>query len=165
MKAGSVEDRMTRSDMSTSEGSGPHVLVVGVDDSEGSRRAVEWAAQNATRSGLEVVAVHVLTYDRELVEDLSLDTIRDWRTELAGRLRREWTAPLEGIDHRCMLVEADSPTDGLVEVVAKEQAELLVVGAHRGGGLTGRFLGGVAYRVTHRASVPVVVVPPEWSAT
>ncbi len=150
--------------MSIDEKPGSHRLVVGVDGSEGARRALDWVAGFAARAGFEVVAVHVLTYDHELLEDLSLDTMRSWRHELTERLRKEWTAPLEGVDHRSLVVEAGSATDGLLDTTAQEGAELLVVGAHGRAGLTSRVLGGVAYRVTHRASVPVVVVPPDWSA-
>jgi nucleotide-binding universal stress UspA family protein len=37
-----------------------------------------------------------------------------------------------------------------------------VVGARGHGNLCERVLGGVTYRLSHRARHPVVVVPPEW---
>ena len=49
------------------------LVLVGVDGSEGSRHAVEWAARLAAVTGSEVLAVHVLTYNRELLRDISVE--------------------------------------------------------------------------------------------
>jgi nucleotide-binding universal stress UspA family protein len=142
------------------------LLVVGVDGSDGARRALAWSAQLATATGAVVLAVHVLTYDRELLRDFTPDTMHTWRRELAEDLRTEWVRPLSaaGVEHRCLLVEGDSPAAGLLEVADREGADLLVVGSKGHGGLADRVLGGVSYRVTHRARQPVVVVPPDWSS-
>ncbi len=149
--------------MTIGDNPGPQTLVVGVDRSEGSARAVAWVADFARRCGGEVVAVHVLTYDHELLEDLSLDTVRNWRQELTDELRATWTAPLEGVEHQSLVVEAGSTAAGLLEAVADVGADLVVVGAHGRAGLASRMLGGVSYRVTHQSPVPVVVVPPDWT--
>jgi nucleotide-binding universal stress UspA family protein len=140
-------------------------LLVGVDGSEGSRRAVEWAAQMARATGASVLAVHVLTYDGELLRDLTLDTMRTWRREIEHNLNTCWVMPLRhaGIDHRCVVVEAYSPSTGLLDVAQREDVDLVVVGAQGHGNLAERVLGGVTYRLAHRAIHPVVVVPPDWS--
>ena len=139
-------------------------VLVGVDGSDGSRRALEWAARFASQTGADVLAVHVLTYDRELVRDLTLDTMRTWRLELEQSLRTEWIGPLSGhaLPYRCILVESDSPATGLLDAADREHADLLVVGAKGRGSLADRVLGSVSYRVTHRARQPVVVVPADW---
>jgi nucleotide-binding universal stress UspA family protein len=41
---------------------------------------------------------------------------------------------------------------------------MIVVGAQGHGNLAERVLGGVSYRLAHRAHQPVVIVPPGWSA-
>jgi len=147
----------------TGEASNPFLgkVLVGVDGSDGSRDAVEWTARLATATGAEVLAVHILTYDRELLRDLSLDTIRTWRRDLAHELETGWTGPLRvaGVAHRCIVLEADSPAAGLLAVADREQVDLLVVGALGRGRLVGRILGGVSYRLLHHADRPVVVVP------
>jgi nucleotide-binding universal stress UspA family protein len=136
-------------------------LLVGVDGSGGSRRAVEWTARLAATTGADVIAVHVLTYDRALLRDLTLDTIRTWRIELRRDLESGWTDPLRAasVVHRCLLVEDESPAAGLLAVAERERADLLVVGARGRGSLAGRVLGGVSYRLVHHADRPVVVVP------
>ena len=139
-------------------------LVVGTDGSDGSMRALGWAAQLAARTEGCVLAVHVLTYDRELLRDLTLDTMRTWRRELQQDLETRWVAPLTaiGVHHRCLVVEAESAAAGLLETAERERAALIVVGAKGHGNLADRVLGSVSYRVTHRAKQPVVVVPRDW---
>jgi nucleotide-binding universal stress UspA family protein len=137
------------------------LVLVGVDGSEGAHHAVEWAARLATVTGAEVLALHVLTYNRELVRDISVDTMRTWRRDLERDLRTKWIAPLvaRGVVHRYEIVEHDSPAGGLIEVGERDGADLVVVGAKGRANLAGRLLGSVSYRVTHGAHRPVVVVP------
>jgi nucleotide-binding universal stress UspA family protein len=141
-------------------------LLVGVDGSDGSRRAVEWAARMARATGSSVLAVHVLTYGGELMRDVTLDTMRTWRRDVEHDLKTSWVVPLRdyGIEHRCIVEESSSPSSGLLEVADRERVELVVVGAQGHGNLAERVLGGVSYRLAHRAHQPVVVVPPDWSA-
>ena len=74
------------------------------------------------------------------------------------------------------LIEAVAPQDFFVREAALlrkarewlprlpfTDCDLLIVGAKGHGGLADRVLGGVSYRVAHRARQPVVVVPPDWS--
>jgi nucleotide-binding universal stress UspA family protein len=136
-------------------------IVVGVDGSKASDRAMAWSAARAAESHAVLVAVHVLTYDTELRRDLSLDTITNWRRTLERRMRSEWieAARAAGVPVRCVVVEAATASEGLLMVAAREAANLVVLGAHGHGGLTDRLLGATTYKVTHRAHVPVVVVP------
>lgn len=137
------------------------LVLVGVDGSAGSRHAVEWAARLAAATGAEVLALHVLTYNRELVRDISVDTMRTWRRDLERDLRTKWIAPLVAMDvaHRVEVIEHDSPAGGLIDVGEREGADLIVVGAKGRANLAGRLLGSVSYRVTHGAHRPVAVVP------
>lgn len=141
------------------------LVVAGVDGSDAARRALEWTAVLAAATDAEVVAAHVLTYDREFERDLTLDTMRTWRRELEHDLRAAWTEPLRAVPpirFRSVLVEASSPTDGLLDIARREHADLIVVGARGHGTFAGRVIGGVSYRLAHHATQPVVVVPPHW---
>jgi nucleotide-binding universal stress UspA family protein len=138
-------------------------VLVGVDGSRGSSAAIEWSARLAGMSGAKVLAAHVLTYNREFVRDLTLDTIRTWRLELVHDLETRWTDHLRsvGVPHRCVLVEDDSPARGLLHLAEREQAGLLVVGSRGRGALGGHLLGGTSYKLVHHADRPVVVVPAD----
>lgn len=141
------------------------IIVVGVDGSSGSRDALEWAARLAHVTGSRVLAAHVLTYDRELLGDITLDTMRNWRRDLERDFRTKWIETLVAaeVDHDCELIEADSPAEGLLDLADRVHADALVVGSRGRGGLVGRVLGSTSYKLTHHAHRPVVVVPPGWN--
>lgn len=139
-------------------------IVVGVDGSDGSAGALEWASAVAANTGAEVLAAHVLTFDREFGRDLTLDTMRPWRRELEHDLRTTWTQPLRAanVRHYCVLFEAESCAIGLLELAERDSADLVVVGSN-GHHLTERVLGGLGDRLVRHARLPVVVIPSSWS--
>lgn len=141
-----------------------HTIVVGVDGSTGSQRALAWAAARATEAHAQLVAVHVLTYSQELVRDLPPSGFTRWRHSLQEELTDNWAAPARdaGAAVRCLQVEADNAAEGLLNVAETEHASLLVVGAQGHGGLTDRLLGSTGYKLAHRAHQPVVIIPPGW---
>ena len=53
-------------------------VVIGLDGSDGARRAVDWVVQTWPAEVL-VLAVHVLTFSHELVWDLTPETTTNWR--------------------------------------------------------------------------------------
>src|SRR4051794_2404280 len=137
-------------------------IAVGVSGTPGSSRALEWGARLAAISGADVVAVHVLTFNHEMLRDITLDTMRTWRRDLRHDLEGPWTSPLRamGINHRCVLIEADTIAAGLLDVCRSEHADLLVVG-HEDGPMS-RIRGSTGRRLAYHPSVPVVVVPQSW---
>jgi len=139
-------------------------LLVGVDGSDGGRRAVEWAARHALVLEAEVVAAHVITYSKELVRDLPPTGLTNWRRELAAAMRDDWTKILSasGVSYRCVVKEDDTVERGLLALADAEDVELIVLGAHGHGDLAGRLLGAVTYKVSHAARRPVVIVPVDW---
>jgi nucleotide-binding universal stress UspA family protein len=139
-------------------------MLVGVDGSDGARRAIEWAIRYAQLMGAEVVAAHVITYSKELVRDLPPTGLTNWRRDLAAVMRDEWSKPLRtaGVAHRVVLKEHDSVEAGLLELADTEDVEIVVLGARGHGDLANRILGAVTYRVSHAARRPVVIVPVDW---
>jgi nucleotide-binding universal stress UspA family protein len=140
------------------------VILVGTDGSDGALRATDWAARLAEACGASVRAVHVLTYNRELLRDLTPDTMTTWRRDLEAQLNTSWVRPLvdHHVAHRCLLIEDESPASGLLRAADREQADLTIVGARGRSSFAGRLLGSTSYSLTHRARRPVIVVPPSW---
>jgi nucleotide-binding universal stress UspA family protein len=136
-------------------------LLVGVDGSPDAERAIGWAARLAATSGAEVVVVHVLTFDRELVRDASLDTMTTWRQDLRRDLGSTWVATLlkRGTKHRCELVEAPSAAIGILEVAEREDVDLIIIGPRHHNIVADRLLGSTASRLTHHSTCPVAFVP------
>jgi nucleotide-binding universal stress UspA family protein len=140
-------------------------IVVGLDGSSGSAWALAWATARAQESGSSLLLVRVLTYSAEFGRDLRLDTITTWRRRLDAQLRDEWARPAidAGVEVRCELLEDDSAAAGLLAASGRPDVDLVVLGAHGHGTLTDRLLGATTSTVSHRARVPVLMVPPAWS--
>lgn len=136
-------------------------IVVGADGSDGSRRAVSYAAEVAERLGAEVVAVYGLGHLAELAMAVPPSRPTTWKHDLESELRNDWCGPLEerGIRHHARVVESD-PVSALIDTADRERALMIIVGANSRGELAHRVLGGVTYRLAHRAHQPVVIVPP-----
>lgn len=140
------------------------VFVVGVDGSPASHRALQWTTPRALESQGRVVAVHVLTYSHELAADLPPSGMTNWRRDLLHDLDGPWTEPARaaGVNVRTLAVEDESVAAGLVAAADQEHADLIVLAADGHGNLADRLLGSTTYKVTHRATVPVMIIPPDW---
>lgn len=131
-------------------------ILVGVDGSEGSARAVAWSREVAGALDAEVLAVHSEQPPAEWLPHSDPDSWYQWALERA----EGWSAPLReaGVRTRTLVVDHPAVT-GLTETALHERADLLVVGARGAGGFPGLRLGSTALRVLHHTGIPVVLVP------
>lgn len=129
-------------------------IVCGIDFSESSARAATVAAHLAvkTRRTLHLVHTLDLVIDDELVD--SRQALHDWAEE---RLRRE----VERLGAIAPSIETHLrtglPDDALLEVAARTQAKLVVIGP-AGRRLGRTTLGAHADRVAQSSHVPVLVI-------
>lgn len=134
-------------------------IVVGVDGSDTSARALAWALDEGRARGKEVVAVHGWTapfvggyplggaaFDHTLFEDAARDVLDAQLAE----------ANKEGVTVTAKLVYG---TGGGVLLDAAEGASLVVVGNRGFTGIKGWLLGSVSNQVVQHAPGNVVVVP------
>lgn len=141
-------------------------IVVGVDGSPGSKRALDWALAEARQRSatLEVVYAYSLPetlypYYLELREAVP-DT--EGLESEAERLVDELLAGADVDDVTIeRVVEADGHPARVLVDRAKDDGDLLVVGSRGRGGFTGLLLGSVSQLVAHHSRCPVVVVPLE----
>jgi nucleotide-binding universal stress UspA family protein len=143
--------------MSAPAGSSPRI-VVGVDGSEPSKRALRWAADQAKLVGAELEAVTAWEYPPTLgwapPYPSDFDPDKD-----ARRALQETADAVLGPDHGVGLritVTEGHPAFVLTE--AAKGAELLVVGSRGHGAFAGMLLGSVSEYCASHASCPVVVV-------
>lgn len=138
-------------------------IVVGVDGSPASARALRWALRQAELTGAEVEAVHAWqipamygTAAMTLPGDQLADTAENTLNEAVANVTGESRA--QGVTVTARLVEAH-PAKALLE--ESEDADLVVVGNRGHGGFVGALIGSVSQQVVHHASCPVVVVRAE----
>jgi nucleotide-binding universal stress UspA family protein len=142
-------------------------IVVGIDGSEGARRALGWAVEEARLRGWSVLAVHSYSVPPLL---LSAETVPGAPPatpdpglidRLAAGAETLLARELEKVDTEGVQVEGavgNGPAADVLRQAAKE-AQLLVVGMRGGGGFMGLLLGSVSQQVAQYAPCPVVLVP------
>lgn len=140
-------------------------VVVGVDGSDQSERALNWAIGLASSLKAEIVAVYALsmpTYEY-IGPDFVLPAEYDAgiRAEMKRAFEDEWCVALKdsGVRHRTLFLEGRAASV-LAKVAEKEDGDLVVVGRRGRGMVAEQFLGSVSYELSHHCSVPVVLIEP-----
>ncbi len=136
-------------------------VLVGVDGSRGSRRALTWAAAEAAEHGADLVVVHV--WERTLPpasgnpsvpDHPASETSEDAAAELVQIIKDELG------DDPPVVAQPRLKRGRVAEVLIEESAgvDLLVVGTRGHGGFAGLVLGSVSQHVAAYAQCPVTVV-------
>jgi len=140
-------------------------IIVGVDGSGHSQRALEWAMKEAAirHMPLSILTVHpaIVGYyggvvtgaqDLELTEQAEVAVKAEADKVLAG---------LTGPHPESVTVRAvhGFPVEELVN--ASKEADMIVLGSRGVGGFTRLMLGSTAGQVVEHAHCPVTIVPPE----
>ena len=136
-------------------------IVVGVDGSEGSRRALRWAIGQAVARGADLQAVIVwqrtFDYGRDRYWPADMDIAEGARSRLAATIaEEEQAAAAPGVVTEQLALEGE-PGQALCTFAA--DADLLVVGSRGLGGFAGLVLGSVSTKCAHHSHCPVVIVP------
>jgi nucleotide-binding universal stress UspA family protein len=136
-------------------------ILVGVDGSKGSRRALQWALDEARIRRSQVSAVLVWQSPYEFPGDFEFFSPVD-DAKLAERARARLSAAIDDIagarasEIEAVVLEGDPAR---VLCARAEKADLLVVGS-RGRGLFARLtLGSVSSKCAHHSPGPVAIVP------
>lgn len=163
-------------------------VVVGIDGSEGARRALQFAVDEARMRDATLEVVHVMPppparapvtqgLQAEYVSaDMYADFVevdRDEAERLQVRARQAGEhvldAAVDAVPHDGVAVERTllfdrRPARRLVQLLTDhDDVELLVIGSRGRGELTNRLLGSVSQACVNHARVPVTVVhgPPQ----
>ncbi len=136
-------------------GEGAPVLV-GIDGSPASIAATEIAFDEASRRGVDLVALHAWRDITSVYELPGLDVKQlqeDAELALAERLSG-FNERYPDVSVRRVVV-SDRPSRQLIEHA--QSAQLVVVGSHGRGGFTGMLLGSVSTAVVHAVQTPTIV--------
>lgn len=141
-------------------------LVVGVDGSPAAAAAMRWAIEEAKVSNGRIVAAYMLTLDRSFLHDMAPAGFTNWRRKLDEHLHGAWTeeARAAGVPTTIRMVETDDEAHGLTSLADEVGAAMVVVGMHSRGQLADRLLGSTTYKLTHRTTRPLVIIPADWTA-
>lgn len=136
-------------------------ILVGVDDSEGSRKALSWAADLAAALGARIVVAHVFEPLAHLAEVTPESDLRGLRERVSRELESELCAPLvaRGIPHEARLVEGH-PASALADLAEEVRADLIVVASRRQPQLRGLLLGSTSSKLAGLTRLPVVLIHP-----
>jgi nucleotide-binding universal stress UspA family protein len=139
-------------------------IVVGIDGSHNSSKALDWAISEAAvrNADLTVITVNsvpasywtgqpvTLSGDQKRVEE-----IRKSAQDAVDKA----TAALGDKQPKSVSVAAISGFPAKTLIDTSERADLMVIGSRGGGGFGSLVLGSIASQVVHHAHCPVVVVP------
>jgi nucleotide-binding universal stress UspA family protein len=141
----------------------PEIVVAGVDGSDASAAAAQWAAEDALRRAVPLRLVHVMTpspeggyLEPQLVASRVSDATRRWTRSLLHTTRSGLLADYPGLQ-----VETASHVGSPLTVLLKEsrRATVTVVGTAGGGRISDAVFGSVGAKLAALARGRVVFVP------
>lgn len=154
---------VTREDTDDPGRSGP--VVVGIDGSEISAKATEWAFAEASARATPLIAVHTWMDPQVQAAAAGISLTEDDWKQLEDQQLQTLSERLAGFSDRYPDVEVqrfvtrDRAVRALVEQATN--AQLVVVGSHGRGGFAGMVLGSTSRALLQAAPCPVMVVRPE----
>ncbi|MCG8529635.1 MAG: universal stress protein [Desulfovibrionales bacterium] len=134
-------------------------ILVPVDGSEYSRKAVDYASQFAPLVGASVV---LLTCRLEVTSLLSKDLYEKAITDLDAHAE-ELLAPYKEILSKAHvevkdIVMGGTPENTILEVCKSEDCQMIIMGSRGYSDIKGLFLGSTTHRVLQLAECPVTVI-------
>jgi nucleotide-binding universal stress UspA family protein len=140
-------------------------IIVGVDGSGYSQRALEWAMREAAVRQVPLTVLTVNEAVRGYYSSMAVYADDPVRTEDARKLAQAETD--EVLDRlagpRPASVTVKAVHGFVVEelIDAGKDADMIVVGSRGAGGFTRLMMGSVAAQVAQHARCPVLIVPPD----
>ena len=139
-------------------------IVVGVDGSEGSTKALKFALDEAKRRGASLKLVgawHIpaIVYEAGWVPaNIDLEAYPKYSQEALDKALADAGADTSGVEVTTVVRKGQA-----ADVLCSEAkgAELLVVGSRGLGGFRGLMLGSVSAQCAHHAPCPLAIIPNE----
>jgi nucleotide-binding universal stress UspA family protein len=134
-------------------------IVLAIDGSESSDRAVTFASELAKSSGGRIVAVHI----KELIAGRFAGPVHVDEDEIQAKVRGQ----IKDLNDAGISAEIEmhstmtgGPAPVIAETAGRENADVIITGTRGHTALAGVIVGSVAQRLLHVAPCPVLVVPP-----
>lgn len=141
-------------------------ILIAVDGSEGSKKALKLASKLQQTCGSELLILTVFRHHSLLEASMSMvrpddpesldDSMRGYAKEVAEEAKK--IASEAGAEKVRAFVKAGQPARMIVKFAEEHKADLIIVGSRGLGDMQGFLLGSVSHKVTSLASIPVMVV-------
>jgi nucleotide-binding universal stress UspA family protein len=139
-------------------------IVVGVDGSEHSEAALDWAVRMAKGMGSEVVAVFAIAppvyFDTGYMAPAApLQFDPEWRAEMKKEFEGQWCKRLRdaGVRYRTIM-ENGRPASVIAQVGDSIDADVIVVGRRGRGGVAELVLGSVSHELVLHSKRPILLI-------
>ena len=144
-------------------------IIVGVDGSDSSRRALGWAMREAASHQLPLTVISVHQDPARPATGIywGVHSENNFKTELARKALQQFVDSVASETGEMVPEVTLSVTTGEVAeelIKATHDADMVVLGSRGSGGFNRLLLGSVSSQVVHHAACPVVVVPTRRAA-
>ncbi len=143
-------------------------IIVGVDGSGPSTRAVEWCATYGKALDAEVIAVFALDFPVTAESGFGFAPIpipvpmptEAEQQQLHEQIVGEWCAAMTkaGVKFRAVITDGE-PASAIIAFAEREDADLVVTGRRGRGGFSELLLGSTSHHLSHHLDRPLVIVP------
>ena len=137
-------------------------IVVATDRSETSERAIEWAADLASRFTAELLLVQVVAPSHaDMAEGVRTDDVDGIDDHVPNAMRADLhrlAQEIAGPSGRARVVVDEEPAEAIVAVADEERADVIVVGNAGMSGNKKFLLSNIPNRITHAAHCTVITV-------
>jgi predicted unusual protein kinase regulating ubiquinone biosynthesis (AarF/ABC1/UbiB family)/nucleotide-binding universal stress UspA family protein len=137
-------------------------IVVATDRSETSERAIEWAADLASRFTAELLLVQVVAPSHaDMAEGVRSDDLAGIDDHILNAMRADLhrlAEEIAGPSGRARVVVDEEPAEAIVAVADEERADVIVVGNAGMSGNKKFLLSNIPNRITHAAHCTVITV-------
>lgn len=143
-------------------------IIVGVDGSDASARAVEWCATYGKALEAAVVAIFALDVPVTAASGFGFAPIpipippptEEAREKLHETIVNDWCRPLTkaGVPFRAVIGDG-SAAPAIMELADRESADLVVAGRRGCGGFVELLLGSTTHHLSHHLDRPLLIVP------
>jgi nucleotide-binding universal stress UspA family protein len=142
-------------------------IVVPIDGSGWSERAIPHAVDIARISNGEIILLHIFKpplyeYQDTLAlagEDEQIARIRDHMKQKLMALRGQLRS--EGVECRVQMIEAVGIASQICDYINEEEVDLVVMSTHGRTGMARFVFGSVAHKVMQNVDIPVMLIRPD----
>jgi nucleotide-binding universal stress UspA family protein len=132
-------------------------ILVPVDFSEFSNRAVNYAIRLSERFNARIILLHTVTLFHEDVKEESL--LKKYEDEIHRKFKaHKNAADKKGVKVESVLLRGFSAADTILDFIQEKGFDLVVMGSHGRTGIKHLLLGSVSERVVRLSPIPVLTI-------